>query len=94
MAMGIVVEHLNKSFGSGVTAVRDLSFAAAPGKVTGFLGPNGAGKTTTLRCLLGLVAPTSGAATIDGVRTRLTLWAHPWKPVASTRPGPPVITCA
>ncbi|MBT5806412.1 MAG: ABC transporter ATP-binding protein [Actinobacteria bacterium] len=66
--MSIVVEHLNKSFGSGVTAVRDLSFAAAPGKVTGFLGPNGAGKTTTLRCLLGLVAPTSGAATIDGVR--------------------------
>ncbi|MGY9080306.1 MAG: ABC transporter ATP-binding protein, partial [Candidatus Nanopelagicales bacterium] len=66
--MSIVVEHLNKSFGSGVTAVRDLSFAAAPGKVTGFLGPNGAGKTTTLRCLLGLVAPTSGTATIDGVR--------------------------
>jgi ABC-2 type transport system ATP-binding protein len=34
--------------------------------VTGFLGPNGAGKTTTLRCLLGLVAPTSGTATIGG----------------------------
>ncbi len=37
-----------------------------PGVVTGFLGPNGAGKTTTLRCLLGLVAPTSGTATVDG----------------------------
>ena len=34
--------------------------------MTGFLGPNGAGKTTTLRCLLGLVAPTSGDATIGG----------------------------
>ncbi len=65
--MSIVVEHLTKSFGSGVTAVRDLSFSAAPGKVTGFLGPNGAGKTTTLRCLLGLVTQSAGNATIDGV---------------------------
>ncbi len=68
--MSIVVEHLTKSFGSGVTAVRDLSFSAAPGKVTGFLGPNGAGKTTTLRCLLGLVAQSVGNATIDGVTYR------------------------
>ncbi len=68
--MSIVVEHLTKSFGSGVTAVRDLSFSAAPGKVTGFLGPNGAGKTTTLRCLLGLVTQSAGNATIDGVTYR------------------------
>jgi ABC-2 type transport system ATP-binding protein len=68
--MSIVVEHLTKSFGSEVVAVRDLSFSAAPGKVTGFLGPNGAGKTTTLRCLLGLVAQTAGKATIDGVTYR------------------------
>ena len=65
-----MVEHLTKRFGSGVTAVADLSFSAAPGKVTGFLGPNGAGKTTTLRCLLGLVAQTEGKATIDGVTYR------------------------
>ncbi len=64
--MAIEVQNLTKSFGSGVTAVKDLSFSIAPGKVTGFLGPNGAGKTTTLRCLLGLVSPTSGTATIDG----------------------------
>ncbi len=68
--MSIVVEHLTKRFGSEVTAVRDLSFSAAPGKVTGFLGPNGAGKTTTLRCLLGLVAQSEGSATIDGVTYR------------------------
>ena len=68
--MSIVVEHLTKRFGSGVTAVKDLSFSAAPGKVTGFLGPNGAGKTTTLRCLLGLVAQSEGKATIDGVTYR------------------------
>ncbi|HEX5089465.1 MAG TPA: ABC transporter ATP-binding protein [Nocardioides sp.] len=65
--MGVTVEFsgLTKRFGS-LTAVDDLSFTVAPGRVTGFLGPNGAGKTTTLRMLLGLVRPTSGTATIDG----------------------------
>jgi len=61
----IEVAGLTKQFAS-VLAVDDLSFTVGPGRVTGFLGPNGAGKTTTLRCLLGLVAPTSGRATIDG----------------------------
>jgi ABC-2 type transport system ATP-binding protein len=62
----IVVDHLTKLFGSQ-RAVDDLSFTVEPGSVTGFLGPNGAGKTTTLRMLLGLVRPTSGTATINGV---------------------------
>jgi len=61
----IVVEGLTKRFGSTV-AVDDLSFAVRAGSVTGFLGPNGAGKTTTLRILLGLVAASTGRATIDG----------------------------
>ena len=61
----IDVVGLTKRFGE-VTALDDLTFSVSPGVVTGFLGPNGAGKTTTLRCLLGLVAPTSGTATIDG----------------------------
>ena len=61
----IVVEHLTKSY-PGFNAVDDLSFTVEAGRVTGFLGPNGAGKTTTLRMLLGLVAPTSGNATIGG----------------------------
>ena len=63
------VDHLTKRYGS-VTAVDDLSFQVGPGRVTGYLGPNGAGKTTTLRMLLGLTAPTSGTATINGVRYR------------------------
>ena len=62
----IVVDNLTKVFGTQ-RAVDSLSFTVEPGSVTGFLGPNGAGKTTTLRMLLGLVAPTSGTATINGV---------------------------
>jgi ABC-2 type transport system ATP-binding protein len=61
----IVVAGLTKRFGA-VTAVDDLGFAVRPGVVTGFLGPNGSGKTTTLRCLLGLVQPTAGTASVGG----------------------------
>jgi ABC-2 type transport system ATP-binding protein len=61
----IEVMGLTKRFGS-VLAVDDISFHVEPGRVTGFLGPNGAGKTTTLRCLLGLVTPTSGTTTVGG----------------------------
>jgi ABC-2 type transport system ATP-binding protein len=56
-------ESLTKRFGS-VVAVDDLSFALAPGTITGFLGPNGAGKTTTLRMVLGLAAPSNGRALV------------------------------
>jgi ABC-2 type transport system ATP-binding protein len=63
----IEVRNLTKRFGSTL-AVDDVSFSVARGTVCGFLGPNGAGKTTTLRMLLGLVAPTSGAASISGQR--------------------------
>jgi ABC-2 type transport system ATP-binding protein len=62
----IVVDNLTKVFGNQ-RAVDSLSFTVEPGSVTGFLGPNGAGKTTTLRMLLGLVQPSSGTATINGV---------------------------
>ncbi|HEY7077582.1 MAG TPA: ATP-binding cassette domain-containing protein, partial [Solirubrobacteraceae bacterium] len=47
-------------------AIREITFTAEPGRITGFLGPNGAGKTTTLRCILGLAAPTAGTATVLG----------------------------
>ncbi|GAA4399866.1 ABC transporter ATP-binding protein [Fodinibacter luteus] len=51
-----------------MTAVDDLTFEVAAGKVTGFLGPNGAGKSTTLRMVLGLDRPTAGSATVNGRR--------------------------
>jgi ABC-2 type transport system ATP-binding protein len=61
----IVVEHLTKTFGDFV-AVDDVSFYVNRGEVYGWLGPNGAGKTTTIRMMLGLLAPTSGRATVLG----------------------------
>ena len=69
----ISVENVTKRYGDKV-AVDDLSFQVKPGIVTGFLGPNGAGKSTTMRLILGLDAPTKGAATIDG-RSYLDLQA-------------------
>ncbi len=63
----IEVKGLTKRYGR-VLAVDNLSFVAAPGRVTGFLGPNGAGKTTTLRALVSLLHPTSGTATVLGRR--------------------------
>src|SRR3954465_2034373 len=63
----IEIRDLCKSFGD-VAAVKQVSFDVAAGRVTGFLGPNGAGKSTTLRALLGLVRPSSGTATFDGLR--------------------------
>jgi ABC-2 type transport system ATP-binding protein len=61
----IEVRNITKRFGS-VLAVNDLSFDAAPGRVTGFLGPNGSGKSTTMRCMLGLDNPNGGTATFAG----------------------------
>jgi len=61
----IEVSSLTKSYGK-VEAVRDVSFRVAPGEVYGLLGPNGAGKSTTINILSGLVAPSSGEASIGG----------------------------
>src|ERR1700712_3733105 len=61
----IEIEHVTKRYGEKV-AVDDLSFVVRPGIVTGFLGPNGAGKSTTMRVILGLDAPTSGSARVNG----------------------------
>ena len=63
----IAVDGLTKRYGR-IVAVENLTFALAPGRVTGFVGRNGAGKTTTLRMLLGLTRPTGGSATVGGRR--------------------------
>jgi ABC-2 type transport system ATP-binding protein len=65
MEMMIEVQDLSKYYGP-LLAVNHVSFQVAAGEIVGFLGPNGAGKTTTLKMLSGFLAPTSGAARING----------------------------
>ncbi|GAP08443.1 MAG TPA: ABC transporter [Anaerolinea thermolimosa] len=61
----ISVQHVKKSFGK-VQAVKDISFMAHDGQITGILGPNGAGKTTTLRMIYTVLRPDAGSVTVDG----------------------------
>lgn len=62
----IQVKELKKSFQT-LEIIKGISFKLQQGKCIALLGPNGAGKTTTLRMLSGLMKPTSGAITFDGV---------------------------
>jgi ABC-2 type transport system ATP-binding protein len=66
----IEIEGLTKEYrrirGERVVAVDGLDLTVPEGGVFGFLGPNGSGKTTTIRCLLGLVRPSSGGCRIMG----------------------------
>ena len=73
----ILVERLSKKFyltkktsipffnkSESITAVHDVSFKCAPGRIFGLIGPNGAGKTTILRMLVGMLKPSNGSVSI------------------------------
>ena len=47
--------------------LRDVSLTAGPGEIVGLIGRNGSGKTMLLRCIAGLVRPTAGMVTADGI---------------------------
>ncbi len=57
---------LTRTFGARV-AVRELSLSIRAGEIVALLGPNGAGKTTTIRMLAGLIPPSRGEITLQGV---------------------------
>jgi ABC-2 type transport system ATP-binding protein len=60
------VDGLAKRYGE-VLALRDLSVRVDEGRCLVLLGRNGAGKTTALRCMAGVLLPTSGSVTVDGI---------------------------
>ncbi|MEJ7763819.1 MAG: ATP-binding cassette domain-containing protein, partial [Thermomicrobiales bacterium] len=53
--------------GEAVTAVAGVSFSVRPGEMVGYIGPNGAGKSTTIKMLTGILNPSAGTATVDGL---------------------------
>ncbi len=61
----IKTTKLTKYYGKS-RGITDLDLTVKQGEFFGFIGPNGAGKSTTIRILLGLIAPTSGSATVFG----------------------------
>ena len=62
----LLVSNLKKVYGDTL-AVNDISFKVDCNEIVGLLGPNGAGKTTTINMILGVLEPTSGSITIDGI---------------------------
>ncbi len=59
----IEINNLSKRFRNTI-ALQEVSLTVKRGEIFGLLGPNGSGKTTLIRCLLGLIRPTSGSATL------------------------------
>ncbi len=61
------VRNLRKQYRNGTLANDGISLSLEPGEVYALLGPNGAGKTTLVRQVLGLLRPSSGSITVEGV---------------------------
>ena len=71
----VITEHLTRVFDARV-AVRDVSLSVNAGEIVTLLGPNGAGKTTTMRILAGLILPTAGRISIDGIELTIATAAR------------------
>ncbi len=62
----IKVSNVSKSFGKA-QIIKDISFVAQPGQITGLIGANGSGKTTTMRLISTILKPDCGSIEVDGV---------------------------
>ena len=62
----IKITNLTKQYKNAL-AVKGINFEINKGKIMGLLGPNGCGKSTTIGMMLGLIKPTSGSVTINGL---------------------------
>ena len=65
----IEMRAVTRRFGA-LTALSGVSFGVAQGEIVALLGPNGAGKTTATRIIAGILSPTEGDATVDGLSVR------------------------
>src|ERR1700728_4825858 len=65
-APALRVERLRKEYGS-VTALEEVLFTVRRDQIVGVLAPEGAGKTTTINVILGVLEPSAGLVTIDGI---------------------------
>ena len=63
---GLVIHNLSKSYKRRMV-LKDVSLSIQKGEAVGLLGPNGAGKTTSFYCVTGLISPTQGKITLDGI---------------------------
>ena len=69
------VRSLTKTY-STIPALQNVSFAIAPGQVLGYLGPNGSGKSTTVKIITGLLEPTTGSVSFNGLNIQNDLAAY------------------
>jgi ABC-2 type transport system ATP-binding protein len=60
------IKHLTKNYGD-ISALSDVTLSLEGGKIIGLLGSNGSGKTTLLKTIAGILQPTSGTVTVDGM---------------------------
>ena len=62
----IDVDDIRFAYGRGPEVLKGVSFQSEENTVISILGPNGTGKTTFLKCICGLLRPSSGSITVDG----------------------------
>jgi ABC-2 type transport system ATP-binding protein len=62
----ISISKLNKTYSSGLLALKNIDLQIRKGEIFGLLGPNGAGKTTLINIVCGIVTPTSGVVLANG----------------------------
>lgn len=77
----IEIKHISKHYGDK-QVLKDISFLAKQGEITGLIGPNGSGKSTLIRILLGLESADSGSARIKG-KVYAELGGNPFSIVGS-----------
>src|SRR3990172_8488325 len=62
----LILKNLTKKYGE-TPAVSHVNLEIEPGDLFGFIGPNGAGTTTTIKLIVGLLQPSEGTVSIDGI---------------------------